>query len=483
MIKEIHQKLVNKKISATELTEQYLQKIEKLDSQVKAFLTVTAEQSLEQARQVDKKIAKGEDISVLAGIPAAVKDIIATGGIKTTAASKILENYIPPFDATVIRQLKENDFIMLGKTNLDEFAHGGSTENSAFWPTHNPWDLERVPGGSSGGSAAAVAAGMSVYALGTDTGGSIRQPAAFCNLVGFKPTYGRCSRYGLLSMTSSTDVPGFFTKTVEDAAIILEAIAGQDKKDSTTLPEPIGKYLGKLMDLDIKGLKIGLPREYFIDGMDPEVKGAVKGAVQDLEKQGAKVCEVSLPYSKYGVAVYYIVTPSEVSSNLARYDGIRFGLSKNKEATTLLDVYQKSRGSGFGGEAKRRIMIGTFALSSGYYDAYYKKAQKVRTLLMADFQKAFQEVDVLITPTSPGTAFKIGEKLDDPLAMYLEDVFLVPASLAGLPAVSIPCGFSSQNLPIGMQIIGPQLGETRILQTAAFYQGMTDWHTREPAIM
>ncbi|MEK9165859.1 MAG: Asp-tRNA(Asn)/Glu-tRNA(Gln) amidotransferase subunit GatA [Patescibacteria group bacterium] len=482
MIKHLHQQLKSKEISTVELTEQYLRQIEKLDGKVRAFLTVTPEIALEQARKVDKKIANNQEISLLAGIPCAVKDIIATAGVKTTAASKILENYVPPFDATVIQLLKHQNFVMLGKTNLDEFAHGASTENSGFWPTHNPWDLERVPGGSSGGSAAAVAAQMSVYALGTDTGGSIRQPASFCNLVGFKPSYGRCSRYGLLSMTSSTDVPGFFTKTVEDAAIVLGALAGQDKKDGTTLPVKIDDYLNQLNKFDLNGLKIGLPQEYFIKGMDAQVEAAVHQAVKKLEEQGAKVQKISLPCTKYGVAVYYIVTPSEISSNLARYDGIRFGLSKREESANLLDIYQKSRGAGFGPEAKRRIMIGTFALSSGYYDAYYKKAQSVRALLIQDFKKAFEQVDVLITPTAPGTAFKIGEKDDDPLAMYLEDVFLVPASLAGLPAVSIPCGFDAKGLPIGMQIIGQQMGELKILQAAAFYESMTDWHTKEPRI-
>lgn len=482
MIQLLHQQLTSKQISAVELTEQYLQRIEKLDGQIRAFLTVTPELALEQAREVDKKIADNQEIPLLAGIPCAVKDIIATAGVKTTAASRILENYVPSFDATVIRQLRQNDFIMLGKTNLDEFAHGASTENSGFWPSHNPWDLERVPGGSSGGSAAAVAAQMSAYALGTDTGGSIRQPASFCNLVGFKPSYGRCSRYGLFGMTSSTDVPGFFTKTVEDAAIVLGALAGQDKKDGTTLLSDAPDYLHHLSNFKINGLKIGLPQEYFIKGMDKEVETAVRQAVKKLEKQGALISEISLPYTKYGVAVYYIVTPAEISSNLARYDGIRFGLSKREESKNLLEVYQKSRGAGFGPEVKRRIMIGAYALCSGYYDAYYKKAQTVRALLIQDFQRAFAEIDVLITPTSPGTAFKIGEKAGDPLAMYLEDVFLVPASLAGLPAVSIPCGFSSQNLPIGMQIIGKQMEELKILQVAQVYERMNKWHAKKPRL-
>jgi aspartyl-tRNA(Asn)/glutamyl-tRNA(Gln) amidotransferase subunit A len=383
---------------------------------------------------------------------------------------------VPPFDATIIKQLKLQDFVMLGKTNLDEFAHGSSTENSAFWPTHNPWDLTRVPGGSSGGSAAAVAAGLVVYALGTDTGGSIRQPASFCNLVGLKPTYGRLSRYGLIAMTSSTDVPGFFTQTVEDAAILLEVLAGEDPKDATTRESTKASVI---FNRSIKGLKIGLPAEYFIKGLHPEVEQAVKNAAQKLEELGAVVQEVSLPHSPYGLAIYYIITPSEVSSNLARFDGIRFGLNV-KEAKTLLEVYQKSRGRGFGAEAKRRIMIGTFVLSAGYYDAYYKKAQQVRSLLVNDFNNVFQEVDVLLTPTSPSTAFKIGEKTNDPLAMYLEDILLVPASLAGLPAVSVPCGFSQTGLPIGVQIIGPQFKDELILEVAYRYEQATDWHKSKP---
>ncbi|HBH46275.1 MAG: aspartyl/glutamyl-tRNA amidotransferase subunit A [Candidatus Jacksonbacteria bacterium RIFOXYC2_FULL_44_29] len=482
MIKELHNKLETKQISTVELARQYLAQIDKLDPRVRAYLKVTSDLALKQASMIDKKIASGEEVSVLAGIPAAVKDIIATAGVTTTAASRILENYVPPFDATVIKQLKAKDFVMLGKTNLDEFAHGASTENSSFWPTHNPWDLERVPGGSSGGSAAAVSAGMAAYALGTDTGGSIRQPASFCGIVGFKPTYGRCSRYGLLAMTSSTDVPGFFTSSVEDAAIVLAALAGVDPRDATTLPVSVPDYLKAVRDPKIKGLRIGLPQEYFIPGMDREVEQAVRKAITDLERQGAVVKEVSLPYSKYGVAVYYVVTPSEVSSNLGRYDGIRYGLSYHDQADNLFDVYQKTRGAGFGPEAKRRIMIGTFALSSGYYDAYYKKAQQVRSLIIRDFEHVFAEVDVLMVPTSPGAAFKIGEKANDPLAMYLEDVFLVPASLAGLPAISIPCGFTSKKLPIGMQIIGPQLGEEKILEAAAFYEGLTDWHKTKPPI-
>lgn len=482
MIKEIHNELINKRVSATELVEHYLQRITKLDPKIRAFLTITADEALRQARVVDEKIARVEEISPLAGIPSAIKDNIATRALKTTAASRILENYIPPFDATVIERLRALDFVMLGKTNLDEFAHGSSTENSAFWTTRNPWDLTRVPGGSSGGSAAAVASGMAVYGLGTDTGGSIRQPAAYCGVVGLKPTYGLISRYGLIAMTSSTDVPGFLTKTVADAAYLLEALAGRDPKDATTLPNETREYVKATAAPSIKSVRIGIPKEYFIEGMDKEVESAVMDAVQILEKEGAIVKQISLPYSVYGIAVYYVVTPSEVSSNLGRFDGIRYGLSKYKDAEDLIDVYRKSRGAGFGSEAKRRIMIGTYALSSGYYDAYYKKAQKVRTLIVNDFARAFKEVDAIITPTAPGVAFKIGSKANNPLLMYLEDIFSVPVSLAGLPAISIPCGFSHDNLPIGMQIVGAQKGEAKLLQIAAYYEGVTDSGKREPAL-
>lgn len=482
MIKELHNKLKSKQISAVELTEEYLKKITQLDPKIKAFLTVTPEIALEQAKAVDQKIAAGENVSVLAGIPASVKDNIVTAGVRTTAASRILENYVPPFDATVIKKLKARSFVMLGKTNLDEFGHGGSTENSAFGPTHNPWNLEQVAGGSSGGSGAAVSADLSVFALGTDTGGSIRCPASYCGIVGLKPSYGRSSRYGLLSMTSSTDVPGILAKTVEDCAIVLEAMAGSDEQDATTLPAPVESIADRLTSASVKGLKIGLPKECFIKGLNKEVEDAVRAAVRMLEQQGAEVVEVSLPHAEYGIAVYYIITPSEISSNLGRYDGIRFGLSRRDQAANLFEVYTKSRGAGFGPETKRRIMIGTYALSSGYYDAYYKKAQKVRTLIAQDFKAVFDQIDVIITPTQPTTAFKIGAKADDPLANYLEDIFVAPASLAGLPAVSIPCGFSSENLPIGMQIIGPQLGERKILEVGYVYEQGSEWHMRQPRV-
>ncbi|MBI4359475.1 MAG: Asp-tRNA(Asn)/Glu-tRNA(Gln) amidotransferase subunit GatA [Candidatus Jacksonbacteria bacterium] len=483
MIRHLHNQLIRKEISATELSEQYLERIEKLDPKIRAFLTVTAKEALNKAREVDEKIARGEKIAPIAGIPAAIKDNIITLGVKTTAASRILENYVPRFDATVIERLRERDFVMVGKTNLDEFAHGSSTENSAFWTTRNPWNLERVPGGSSGGSAAAVCAQMAVYALGTDTGGSIRQPASYCGIVGLKPTYGLLSRYGLVAMTSSTDVPGFLTRTVEDAAYLLSALAGQDPKDATTLPKERENYARYAVHQSVKGVRIGIPKEYFIEGLDKEVESAVKSAVETLGKQGADVKEISLPYSPYGIAVYYVVTPSEVSSNLGRFDGIRYGFSKHKDAEDLIDVYYKSRGEGFGSEAKRRIMIGTYALSSGYYDAYYKKAQKVRTLIIDDFKRAFDEVDVIITPSAPGVAFKIGSKANDPLAMYLEDIFAVPVSLAGLPAMSIPCGFNRDNLPIGMQIIASHLCEPMLLKIAACYEAVAPEAFREPPLL
>ncbi len=482
MIRHLHNQLISKEFSATELTKKYLERIEKLDQKIYAFLTVTVKIAMDQARAVDEKIAQGKEIATLAGIPSAIKDNIATRGTKTTAASRILENYVPPFDAMVVKRLKERDYVLVGKTNLDEFAHGSSTENSAFWPTHNPWNLERVPGGSSGGSGAAVAGDLAVYALGTDTGGSVRCPASYCGITGLKPSYGRCSRYGLFSMTSSTDVPGLLAHSVEDAAYVLSALAGRDAKDATTRWEEPDDYVSRLQEFSVKGMRIGLPQEYFVKGLDKEVEEAVKKAIALFQEQGAFVKEVSLPHTSYGIAVYYIITPSEISSNLARYDGIRYGLSKGDEADNLLQVYERTRGAGFGAEAKRRIMIGTYALSAGYYDAYYKKAQQVRTLIVKDFRKIFEEVDVLITPTTPSVAFKLGEKANDPLSLYLEDIFVIPASLAGLPALSLPCGFNREGMPIGMQIIGRELAESTLLQVGAYYQNITDWHTRRPQL-
>lgn len=476
-IKQALNKLNKGEITSVELTKACLARIKEVDNKIKACLTVCEKEALLDAEMADKRRAKGES-GVLLGIPCLIKDNIMTKGIRTTAASKILENYVAPFDATVVKKLKDAGAVILGKTNLDEFAHGASTENSAFGPTHNPWDLKRVPGGSSGGSAAAVAADMCLFALGTDTGGSIRCPASFCGVVGLKPSYGRSSRFGLIAMTSSTDVPGPLAKTVEDAAIVMSVIAGQDKLDSTTAGEKVPGYLQKFGS--IKGLKIGVPKEYFIEGMEKQVEEAVKAAIAKLKELGGKITPVSLPHTKYAVPVYYIITPSEISSNLARFDGIKYGLSE-KDAQNLAEVYFKSRGKGFGSEAKRRIMLGTYALSAGYYDAYYLQAQKVRTKIIQEFDRILSEVDILATPTSPHTAFKIGEKSNDPMQMYLEDIFVSGASLAGLPAISVPCGFIN-GLPAGLQIIGKRFDEATITRTAREFEQATEWHKRKPRL-
>lgn len=476
-IKEAVKKLDNKEITSLELTKACLARIKEVDNKIKACLTVCEKEALEAAREADRRRARGE-AGALLGIPCLIKDNIMTKGIRTTAASKILENYVAPFDATVVKKLKEAGAVILGKTNLDEFAHGASTENSAFGPTHNPWDLNRVPGGSSGGSAAAVAADMCLFALGTDTGGSIRCPASFCGVTGLKPSYGRSSRFGLIAMTSSTDVPGPLAKTVEDAAIIMSVIAGQDKLDSTTADEKVPGYLRKLDS--IKGLKIGVPKEYFIEGMEKRVEKAVKAAIAKLKELGGEITPVSLPHTKYAVPVYYIITPSEISSNLARFDGIKYGFS-DKTAKELFEVYSKSRGGGFGPEAKRRIMLGTYALSAGYYDAYYLQAQKVRTKIIREFDRVLSKVDILATPTSPDTAFKIGEKSNNPMQMYLEDIFVSGASLAGLPAISIPCGFIN-GLPAGLQIIGRRFDEATIMRAAREFEQATEWHKKKPEL-
>lgn len=468
--------LRSKKISSVELTRTVLDRIEKVDDEISAYLTRTSQQALARAKEVDKKIAAGENISYLAGIPMAIKDNIATCGIKTTCASRILENYIPAFNATVVEKLKIAGVVILGKTNLDEFGHGASTEYSAFGPTHNPWDKSRVPGGSSGGPAAAVAAGECLFALGTDTGGSIRQPAGFCGASGLRPTYGRVSRYGLIAMTSSMDVIGPIARDVKDISLILQVLAGKDKLDSTTVEKSVPNYSSFLKE-DIKGLKMGVPKEFFIEGMDPRVKEKVKEAVEKLVSLGASLKEITLPHTKYSVACYYIITPSEISANLSRFDGIKYG--KSSSANNLFEVYTKTRGEGFGQEVKRRIMLGTYALSSGYYEAYYLKAQKVRTVIKDEVLKTLEEVDVIITPTSPNLPFKIGSQVDDPLKMYLEDIFMDTASLAGLPAISIPCGFAD-GLPIGLQIMGKPFDEGTVLKVAHNYQKVTDWHKRRP---
>lgn len=480
-IAEAINKLNNGEMSSIELTKACLTRIKEVDGKIKACLTVCEKEALAEAKKADQRRANGE-IGNLLGIPYLAKDIILTRGIKTTAASKILENYIAPYDATIIKKLKQAGAILLGKTNLDEFAHGSSTENSAFGPTHNPWDLTRVPGGSSGGSAAAVASDMCLFALGTDTGGSIRYPASFCGITGLKPTYGRSSRFGLISMTSSTDVPGPLTKTVEDTAIVLSTIAGKDKNDATTVGiSPPSALVNKEI---IEGLKIGLPKEYFIAGTEAGVTLAINQAIEKFKTLGVIFKEVNLPSTKYGLPVYYIIAPSEISSNLARFDGIKYGLSiqdDDRAKADLMSVYTKSRGRGFGPEAKRRIMLGTFVLSAGYFDAYYLQAQKVRTKIKQEMDDVLKEVDLLLTPSAPHVAFKIGELQEDPLKMYLEDIFMIGASLAGLPAISIPCGFD-QDMPVGLQLIGRRFGEETIIQAGYNYQMATDWHLKKAMI-
>lgn len=477
--------LKNKEFSSVELTEACLNRVEKTDDKIKSFITVTEDLAIKQAKEADKKIKAEKNNDALLGIPCSIKDIINTRGILTTAASNILKNYIPSYNATLISKLHKQGMVMIGKVNCDAFAHGASTENSDYFTTHNPWDLERVPGGSSGGSASSVVAGQCLYSIGTDTGGSIRQPAAFCGAVGLKPTYGRISRYGLISMTSSTDCPSIMTKNVMDSAIILKEIAGKDDLDATSSDRKVEDYLKLLDKEDIKGAKIGIPKEYFIKELDSSIKKSIETATQKLKELGAEIIEISLPHTKYAVPTYYIITPSEVSSNLARFDGIKYGYSEinNQQSTVnnLLDVYLQSRGSGFGSEAKRRIMLGTYALSSGYYDAYYLKAQKVRALIKKDFDDALKNVDIIIAPTTPSVAFKIGEHGNNPLEMYMEDIFLSAVSLAGLPAISIPCGFlkpkdGKTEMPVGMQIIGKAFDEKSILKIASVYEKNTKWH-------
>ncbi len=463
-IKEAGALLQTKKISAVELTKACLEQIKKLDGDIKACLTVCEKEALAAATAADVRLAAGETGALL-GIPCLIKDNMMTAGIRTTAASKMLENYVAPYNATVISRLKDAGAVILAKTNMDEFAHGASTETSAFQITKNPYDLSRVPGGSSGGSAAGVAADMCIFALGSDTGGSIRQPASFCGIFGLKTSYGRVSRHGLMSMTSSTDTIGPLTKTAEDAALVLQVIAGPDNFDSTANSSTPENYLAKISD-SVKGLKIGLPKEYFPETLNSEVRALIMAQVEILRAAGAEIVDVSLPYTKYGVPVYYIITPCEISSNLARLDGLRYGYF-DKSAVNLAEIYAKNRGGGFGAEAKRRIMVGTYALSAGYYDAYYKKANKVRMMIARDFTKVFSEVDILLTPTTPTPAFKIGEKIDDPITMYLEDIFVSGPSLAGLPAISVPAG-KINNLPLGLQLIGQKMGEAELLRVANF---------------
>lgn len=479
-IHELHEKLKKKETTSLELTEAFLKRIDAVDCKIKAFLTVTKEDAIKQAKEADKRISSGKDITPLTGVPISVKDIFCTKGILTTCASKILNNFIPPYDATVIKKLKEAGAVILGKNNMDEFAMGSSTENSAYFVTKNPWDVERVPGGSSGGSAASVAAGECAASIGTDTGGSIRQPASCCGIVGFKPTYGRVSRYGMIAFASSLDQAGALTKNIKDSAIMLNIMAGYDPQDSTSIDAPVPDY-AKALTKDIKGLKIGIPKEYFIQGLDKDIEKAVKEAIDVLKEQGASIVDVSLPHTDYAIAVYYLVATAEASSNLARYDGVKYGY-RTKNSKNLMDMYCKTRDEGFGSEVKRRIMLGTYSLSAGYYEAYYKKASQVRTLIKRDFEEAFKKCDVIATPTAPTPAFKIGEKTADPLTMYLSDIFTISCNLAGIPGLSLPCGFTKDNLPIGLQILGKPLDEQTVLKTAYSYEQATDWHRKRPKL-
>lgn len=475
---EARRRLDNREFSAEELTQAHLARLDQVEPQVHAFITVMRDVALEQARAADRRIANGES-GLLTGIPVALKDILCTTDAPTTAASRILEGYRSVYDATVVRKLREQNAVFMGKTNTDEFAMGSSTENSAFFTTHNPWDLSRVPGGSSGGSAASVAASETMLALGSDTGGSIRQPGGFCGVIGMKPTYGRVSRFGLIAFASSLDQIGPFARTVRDAAMMLESISGNDPNDSTSVDLPVPSYTNLLDEArgDLRGVKVGVAREYQIEGVAPGVQAAIDAAVEDLKKLGAEIVEVSLPHTKYALATYYIVAPAEASANLARFDGVKYGLSL--EADNLLDSYLRTRGEGFGPEVKRRIMLGTYALSSGYYDAYYVKAQKVRTLLKRDFDEAFAQVDVIVTPTSPTVAFGIGERTTDPIQMYLSDIFTIPANMAGIPGIAVPCGFTD-GLPVSLQFMGRAFDEAGVLRVAHVYERATDWHTRHP---
>lgn len=477
-IHELLDLLVARKVSAVEATRAYLDRISKIEPRIRAYLTVIREGALAQAEAVDTARRAGGRLGPLAGVPIALKDVLCTKGVRTTCASKILEPFVPPYDATVVERLRAAGTVFLGKTNMDEFAMGSSTENSGFQPTANPWDLGAVPGGSSGGSAAAVAADEAAGALGTDTGGSIRQPASLCGVVGLKPTYGRVSRYGLVAFASSLDQIGPLTKDVEDTALLLQVIAGRDPRDSTSADVPVPDYRAALRG-PVKGLRVGLPDEYFIEGMDREVEGAVREAMRVLEGLGARPEKVSLPHTDYAVGTYYLVATAEASSNLARYDGVKYG-HRSRRAQDLIEMYQQTRREGFGPEVRRRIMLGTYALSAGYYDAYYLKALKVRTLIRQDFLEAFKRCDVILTPTSPTAAFRFGEKTADPLTMYLSDIFTISANLTGIPGISVPCGFTKAGLPIGAQLLGQPFDEARLLRAAYAYEQATPWRKRKP---
>jgi aspartyl-tRNA(Asn)/glutamyl-tRNA(Gln) amidotransferase subunit A len=477
-IHHLHELLVKREVTSKEATEALYRRVKEVDGEIQAYLMLTEEEAFRQASEVDLKIAQGKKIGDLAGIPIGIKDILCTKGVRTTCGSKILQNYIPFYDGTVVRRLKENDGVILGKLNMDEFAMGSSTENSGFQITRNPWDIGRIPGGSSGGSAAAVAADECIASLGTDTGGSIRQPASCCGVVGLKPTYGRVSRYGLVAFASSLDQIGPITKDVEDCAILMNAISGYDPYDSTSVNVEVPDYKQSLVQ-DVRGIRIGIPDEYFVEGMDPDVENSVKEAVEIYKKLGARVQRISLPHTEYAVAVYYIICTAEASSNLARYDGVKYGL-RSKGYRDLMDMYTQTRKNGFGKEVKRRILLGTYVLSAGYYEAYYRKASQVRTLMRADFEEAFQKVDVIVTPTAPTPAFRIGEKVEDPLQMYLSDIHTIPVNLTGIPAISIPCGFSREGLPIGLQIIGRHFDEGNLLRVAYTFEKNTDFHLKKP---
>jgi aspartyl-tRNA(Asn)/glutamyl-tRNA(Gln) amidotransferase subunit A len=478
-IHEASELLRHQEISSLELTQAVLDRIGEVEGKVHAFVTITEDLALQQAEAADQRIQKGE-ATPLTGIPALIKDVICTKGVRTTCGSRMLENFVPPYDATVMEKLNACGIVMVGKANMDEFAMGSSTEHSAFFTTHNPWDLSRVPGGSSGGSAVAVAADEAIYALGSDTGGSIRQPAGFCNVAGFKPTYGRVSRYGLVAFASSLDQIGPLTKDATDCALVMNAIVGYEPRDSTSLPYLVPDYTRSLIP-DLHGLRLGVPQEYFVSGMQKGVEEVMNSAIAKLEELGAKIdWEVSLPHTPYALAAYYIIAPSEASANLARYDGVKYGFSV-QDAESMWDAMEKTKQFGFGSEVKRRIMLGTYALSAGYYDAWYLKAQRVRTLIRQEFDQAFERFDALVTPTSPTVPFKIGEKVDDPLQMYLSDVCTLPINIAGIPAISVPAGFAD-GLPVGMQVIGKPLSEETLLRVAFAYEQATDWHKRRPPI-
>jgi len=478
-VHELHDLLKHRKVSAAETVRSVFDRIDAVEGSLNAYISLEREQALQQAREADNRIGRGQ-CGYMTGIPLAVKDILCTAGTATTCGSKMLQRFVPPYDATVIQKCREQSAVFIGKANMDEFAMGSSTETSFAGPVHNPWDPERVPGGSSGGSAAAVAADACIAALGTDTGGSIRQPASYCGVVGLKPTYGRVSRYGLIAYASSLDQIGPLTKDVRDAAIMLNCISGFDPLDSTSIDQAVPDYTRALVP-DVKGMTIGMPDEYFAEGIDPEVDRAVRDAVAVLEKLGASVRQISLPHTDYAIAAYYLIAPAEASSNLARYDGVKYGY-RSRHSTNLSEMYECSRSEGFGAEVKRRIMLGTYALSAGYYDAYYKKASQVRTLIRKDFEDAFSTCDLIVTPTAPAPPFRIGEKADDPLSMYLGDIFTVPLNLAGLPGISVPCGYTGAGLPVGLQIIGGLFGEEKLLQCAYCFEQHTDWHTRKPPL-